>query len=182
MSTVGWSAALGVLRRVPATFKQLLSGLDVEWTTADEGPETFSPHDVIGHLADLEATDWVPRIQLILGKGDGEPFDPVDRFAFKSWASELDLDAVLYEFQRRREANLQTVDELQLQESDYDRLGSHPALGSVTLGQLIATWVVHDLTHVAQVARVMAKRYGEAVGPWEAYLSVLHDRPSDGGS
>ena len=170
-----WPDAREVLARVPGSLEALLSGLPEAWIQAREGPDSFSSYDVIAHLADLESTDWVNRIRVILEGGD-RPFDPVDRFAFREWAEGRSLNEVLSVFSQRREDNLRTVDQLFGESPDFNLPGLHPALGPVTLGQLVSTWVVHDLTHVAQVARVLAKRYKPRVGPWEAYISVLHDR------
>ena len=171
-----WSDARPVLERVPQSLEALLGGLDGPWLETTEGPDTFSPREVIGHMADLEATDWVARIQIVMEHGTDRTFDPVDRFIFREWTTDLTVPALLAELGRRRAANLATVDDLGLVTADYARQGRHPALGLVTLGQLISTWVVHDLTHVGQIARVMAKRYRDVVGPWAEYLSILHDR------
>ena len=170
-----WNEAREVLVRVPDALGTLLGGLSDEWIRSDEGPDTFSSHDVVAHLADLESTDWVSRIRVILS-GEDRPFEPVDRFAFREWADGLSLDEALSVFKERRHENVRTVDALLGDAPDFARPGLHPALGPVNLGQLISAWVVHDLTHVAQVARVLAKRYKTAVGPWADYLSVLHDR------
>ena len=167
-----WGEGRAILSRTPNALTALLAGLDDGWTRADEGPETFTTHDVVGHLADLEATDWVARIRIVVEE-PGRPFDPVDRFSFREWASDLPLEALLEEFARRRKANLEAVDGMDLTAEDLTKPGTHPALGDVVLGQLIAAWVVHDLTHVAQITRVMAKRYRTAVGPWADYLSIL---------
>lgn len=172
-----WREAREILARTPDTLEALLGGLTEDWIRSDEGPDTFSPFEVVAHLADLESTDWVTRIRVIL-EGGQTPFEPVDRFAFREWSVDRSLEDVLSVFRERRHENLRTADALLGTSPDFSRPGLHPALGPVDLGQLVSTWVVHDLTHLAQIARVLAKRYKDAVGPWAAYLSVLQDRES----
>ncbi|NNF29003.1 MAG: DinB family protein [Gemmatimonadetes bacterium] len=174
-----WKDAREILARVPDTLVALLGDLPDGWVRSDEGPDTFSSFDVVAHLADLESTDWVSRIRVILEGGE-KPFEPVDRFAFREWSEGLPLEDVLAVFGERRQENLRTVDSLLGEAPDFSRPGLHPALGPVDLGQLISAWVVHDLTHVAQIARVLSKRYRTAVGPWADYLTVLHDRENPG--
>jgi hypothetical protein len=171
------SQAVDVLQRTPATLQALLGGLSQAWVMENEGPETFSPRDVLGHLIHGEETDWIPRAEIILRDGPDRPFTPFDRFAFRAWLPATSTAELLDRFARLRRENLARLSGFELQPSDLARRGTHPALGPVTLGQLIATWVVHDLGHLTQVARVMAKRYTAAVGPWTQYLAVLHDRP-----
>ena len=165
--------ALAVLERTPASLRALLLGLGEEWTDVDEGPDTFTPRDVLGHLIFGEETDWVPRIGIILDHGEGRPFTPFDRFGFRERCRGQTMEALLARFAELRESNLGVVRSLDLGEKDLERRGTHPGLGPVTLGQLLSAWAVHDLGHVVQVARVMAKRYREEVGPWRAYLTVL---------
>jgi len=168
--------ALAVLERTPAALAAMLGGLPEAWLLASEGPDTFSPRDVIGHLIHGEETDWVPRLKVILEHGEAVPFTPFDRFAFRA-ASEGKTTAVLLErFAAARRQSLREVAGVGLDAASLARTGTHPALGRVTLGQLLAAWVVHDLGHVKQVVRTMAGRYREAVGPWREYLSIL-DRP-----
>ena len=143
------------------------------WERGTEGPETFSPFDVVGHLIDGEETDWIPRAQLILAQGANRRFEPYDRFRHRSRNAQRTLPSLLDEFARLRAANIDVVRSWNLSDRQLALQGEHPSLGGVTLRQLIATWVVHDLGHLAQIARVMAKQYGEAVGPWKAYLPVL---------
>ncbi len=168
--------ALDVLARTPAVLAGLLDGIGPGWQGAKEGPETWSPVDVLGHLIHGEETDWVPRARIILERGEERAFDPFDRWAqftrFAGWS----LPALLDRFGELRGANLATVRGWNLTEEQLDRRGRHPELGTVTLRQHLATWVVHDLDHVAQIARVMAKRYAADVGPWEKYHSILRDR------
>lgn len=165
--------AVAVLQRTPGALTALLEDLPGNWTEVDEGPETFSPLDVPGHLIDGEEHDWIPRARIILEHGEGRPFDPFDRFAFRERYAALDLGERLELFGRKRAENLAALREFELGPEGLARRGTHPELGAVTLGQLLATWVAHDLAHVAQVVRVMAKAYREAVGPWGAYLSIL---------
>jgi hypothetical protein len=165
--------AIAVLERTPAIFRALLSGLPDVWTTCDEGPDTFSPFDNVGHLIHGERTDWIPRARIILARGGSRRFEPYDRFAQIHESKGKTLAELLDEFARLREENLATLRSWALSEHELELPGEHPELGPVTLRQLLATWVAHDLGHVAQTARVMAKRYREAVGPWRAYLPVL---------
>src|SRR2546423_14182134 len=167
--------AIAVLRRSPATLRALLDGLSDSWIRANEGPETFSPFDVVGHLMDGEETDWIPRARIILAKGSSVRFDPYDRFRHRARNSGRSLTSLLAEFAELRAANLELLRSWHLTAIELELPGEHPSLGRVTLRQLLAAWVVHDLGHVAQVARVMAKQYREAVGPWVPFLPVLTD-------
>ena len=167
------SEAIPVLRRTPATLRSLLAGLGDEWLEADEGPDTFTPREVIGHLISGEETDWIPRLRIILESGERRPFTPFDRFGFRQKYGHLTIDALLDRFATLREDNLRQLEALRLTPAQMELRGTHPELGTVTLSQLLATWVGHDLTHVSQVVRVMAKRYEQAVGPWRAYLRIL---------
>jgi hypothetical protein len=171
--SIAVSEAIQVLRRTPATLRALLSGLGDEWLAADEGPDTFTPRDVIGHLIYGEETDWIPRLRIILDHGERRPFTPFDRFGFKEKYGRRSIDVLLRRFAELREDSLGQLEALHLTPAQMELRGTHPELGTVTLSQLIATWVGHDLTHVSQVARVMAKRYQGAVGPWRAYLRIL---------
>jgi hypothetical protein len=168
--------AVSILERTPPALRALLGGLPEAWVTENEGPDTFSPRDVLGHLIHGEETDWIPRAEIILEEGENRPFTPFDRFAFRAWLAETSTAELLDRFARLRRENLARLAGFSLQRADLDRRGRHPGLGTVTLGQLIATWVVHDLGHLTQVARVMAKQYTAAVGPWTEYLAVLQDR------
>ena len=167
--------ALAVLERTPASLTALLADLPDTWSRANEGEGTWSPYDVIGHLIHGERTDWIPRAQHIIS-GRTEPFAPFDRLAQFEESHGKDLKQLLETFAELRRQNLTTLREMNLTPPDFARKGLHPALGKVTLGQLLATWVVHDLDHVTQIARTMAKAYTEATGPWIEYLSVLRDR------
>ncbi len=166
--------SIDVLRRTPAVLREMLLGAADPWARGTEGPETFSPFDVVGHLIDGEETDWVPRARLILARGEAR-FEPYDRFRHKGRNAGRSLGSLLDEFARLREANLETLRGWRLTAAELDLPGHHPALGRVTLRQLLAAWVVHDLGHIAQAARVMAKQYKDAVGPWVPFMPVLTD-------
>ena len=169
--------ASAVLANTPATLAALLADLDEGWTGATEGAGTFSPFDVVGHLIDGEETDWMERARIILGRGPDPRFASYDRLRHRERNAGRALDSLLQEFARLRRANLDTLRGWHLGPTELALPGRHPELGPVTLAQLLAAWVVHDLGHVAQCARVMAKRYRVSVGPWAAYLPVLGDRP-----
>jgi uncharacterized damage-inducible protein DinB len=166
---------IAVLERTPATLMALLGGLPEVWVSATEGGRTWSPFDVVGHLIHGERTDWIPRARHILA-GDPRPFEAFDREAQFTASRGCHMDELLATFDRLRRENLETLAGFSLTGEDLRRRGLHPELGEVTLGQLLATWVVHDMDHVGQVVRTMAKVYGAAVGPWTAYLSILRDR------
>ena len=153
--------------------RSLLLNLPGPWTEAVEGPGTWSPFDVVGHLIHGERTDWVPRIEHILHHGDTVPFPPFDREAMFAASRGLPLDALLDTFGQLRAASLDRLAALGLTDADLARHGRHPEFGVVTLGQHMATWVAHDLSHLGQIVRVMARQYSDAVGPWRAYLSIL---------
>jgi len=165
-----------ILERTPATLRALLGGLSVEWTAPNEGPDSFSAFDNVGHLVHGERTDWIPRARLILEQGDDRRFAPYDRFAQRHESAGKTLSQLLDEFETLRTANVRELQSWCLTDEQLALEGEHPAFGAVTLRQLLATWAVHDLSHLAQIARVMAKQYREAVGPWRAYLPIL-DRP-----
>ena len=165
--------AIAVLSRTPATLNALLRGLPNVWARGNEGKDTWSAFDIMGHLIVGERTDWMPRVRVILESGEARPFDPFDRFAQLKEAQDKSLDQLLDDFARLRGESLAALQALNLQPEDLQRRGKHPALGTVTLGELLATWVVHDLTHLHQLSRVMAHQYRDAVGPWSAYLGVL---------
>ena len=162
-----------VLERTPATLRAMLAGLPPDWTDATEGPETWSPYVVVGHLIHGERTDWIPRARIILAQGPNRRFTPYDRFAQFRESQGKSLAELLDELARLRAQNLATLAGWRLTEAQLALEGEHPEFGAVTLRQLLATWVAHDLGHVAQVARVMAKQYREAIGPWRAYLSIM---------
>jgi DinB superfamily len=165
---------LDLLERTPAVVGALLRGTSASWHGVNEGPDTWSAIDVVGHLIHGEETDWVPRARIILEHGEDRPFDPFDRFAqfgrFAGWS----LDRLLDRFAELRRTNLEIVRNWRLTEAQLELPGRHPELGAVTLRELLATWAVHDLNHIAQISRVMAKRYTGEVGVWREYLSVLN--------
>jgi hypothetical protein len=165
--------AIAVLTRTPATLDAMLRGLPESWVRSNEGKDTWSAFDIVGHLIVGERTDWMARARVILENGEARPFDPFDRFAQLKETQNKSLEQLLDDFARLRRENLAALEALNLQSEDLSRRGRHPALGVVTLSQLLATWAVHDLTHVHQLSRVMAYQYREAVGPWSAYLGVL---------
>jgi hypothetical protein len=167
--------SLDMLRRTPATLEALLDTAAEAWVRATEGAGTFSPFDVVGHLIDGEETDWIPRARIILARGRDPRFEPYDRFRHRGRNADRSLTSLLSEFARLRAANLELLRSWRLTAAELDLPGIHPSLGRVTLRELLAAWVVHDLGHVAQVARVMAKQYREEVGPWLPYLPVLTD-------
>jgi hypothetical protein len=164
---------IAVLARTPATLDALLRGLPESWVRSNEGKDTWSAFDTVGHLIVGERNDWMPRARIILENGEARPFDPFDRFAQSKESQNKSLEQLLDDFARLRRENLASLQALNLRPEDLSRRGRHPALGVVTLQQLLATWAVHDLTHLHQLSRVMAYQYRDAVGPWSAYLGVL---------
>ncbi len=176
-----FEGASQVLTRTPATLRQMLSGLDDAWLQADEGPDTFSPFEVVGHLLEAESTNWLPRARVIRAGDESAVFPPFDRFAHRELHAGEPVQELLDRFEALRRVNLAEVASWELTKQDLSARAMHPQFGSVTLGQLLATWVVHDLGHIAQVARVMAKQYRQAIGPWAAYAAVVSDRPKPSG-
>jgi len=166
--------ALEILERTPSVLKALLVDLSDKWIMNNEGDGTFSPFDVVGHLIYGEKTDWMVRVERILSSGTSQPFDVFDRFAMYTESKGKTMQQLLQEFETLRKQNITWLNSLALQESDYSRKGLHPVLGEVTLGNLLATWVVHDLTHIAQITRVMAKQYKPAIGPWTEFMRILN--------
>ena len=165
--------AVSILTRTPATLDALLRGLPEAWTAATEGPGTWSPYVVIGHLIHGERADWMPRLKIILEHGPTRPFDPFDREAQFRESEGKSLSAMLDEFAALRCENLACLRALDLQPKQFELTGKHPAFGPVTVRQLLATWTAHDLSHLLQISRVMAKRYKREVGPWAQYLPVM---------
>lgn len=171
--TFDLTAGPEILRRTPAVVAGLVRDLPETWTHRNEGEGTWSVFDVLGHLIHGEETDWIPRARVILNHGPSRAFEAFDRFAQFEEAKGKTLAQLLDEFAAARARSLAQLTELRLTPADMARTGKHPDLGEVTLGQLLSTWVAHDLDHIAQIARVMAKSHGEDVGPWKAYLRVL---------
>ena len=164
---------VAVLERTPGVLRAMLDGLPSPWIERDEGPETWSPFVIVGHLIHGERTDWIPRARIILEQGADRRFTPYDRFAQFQESAGKSLPALLDEFASLRSQNLAVLNDWQLSNAQLDLTGEHPEFGRVTLRQLLATWVAHDLGHIAQIARVMAKQYRDAIGPWRAYLPVV---------
>ncbi len=174
----GVAEHVAVLARTPGVLDAWLRGLPDAWLHAREAPGTWSPVEVLGHLIEGEESDWMPRVAHLLEHGEAEPFTPFDRDAHLARFEGETVDALLDRFATRRRESLDALAALGLGDGDarLARRGTHPAFGAVTLDELLATWVVHDLGHLGQIARVMARRWGERVGPWREYLPVLHPR------
>ena len=152
---------------------QLLSGLSDDWALKNEGTDSWSPFDIVGHLIHGEETDWIPRAKIIMEHGEEHAFEPFDRFAQLDASKGKSLGELLEAFGRLRQRNLEELKILNPTREQLGKRGKHPELGVVTLGQLLATWVVHDLSHLSQITRVMCRQYDEAVGPWKQYLPIL---------
>ena len=165
--------ATQILRQTPTTLTSLLRPLSEEWVLQNEGPNTWSPYDVVGHLIHGEETDWIPRARMILERGESRAFEPFDRVAMFEKSKGKSLSDLLSMFSELRAKNLLELEQMNLTPDLLVKRGLHPELGVVNLGQLLATWVVHDLGHISQVVRVMARQYSDEVGPWSAYLSIL---------
>jgi hypothetical protein len=161
-----------VLVRTPGALRKMLAGISDGWLSGDEGPGTWSPYQVLGHLTHIEECDWIDRTRIILEHGTDRPFDPVDREAGFERFRGCDMEELLDRFQAVRSANLRSLEEL-VGPGDLDRPGVHPTFGRVTLGQLLATWVVHDLNHTGQIVKAMSKQYASAVGPWREFLPII---------
>jgi DinB superfamily len=164
---------ISLLSRTPPTLNVLLRDLPEEWTFSNEGEKSWSPFDVVGHLINGERTDWMPRVKMILECGESRSFEPFDRWAQERKSRGKSLPELLDEFARLRAKNLDELRALNLQERDVARRGLHPALGVVTMSELLATWAAHDLTHLHQISRTMAHQYRDAVGPWSKFLGVM---------
>jgi len=167
------SEATQILQRTPATLTAMVAGIPEPWLKATEGGGTWSCYDIVGHLIHGELTDWIPRVRIILEHGEARAFEPFDRFAQFREDQTRPISALLDQFAFLRSENIAILQGLNLSSSDFSRRGTHPELGAVTLGQLLSSWAVHDLSHIAQIARVTAKQYSGEVGPWHAYMSIL---------
>ena len=165
---------VSLLTRTPAALNALLRDLPETWTFGNEGENTWSAFDVLGHLISGERTDWMPRVRIVLQFGETQTFEPFDRWGHIRESQGKSLGQLLDEFAHLRAENLGELRSLNLQQEDLERRGRHPSFGGVTLSALLATWAAHDLTHLHQISRVMAHQYREAVGPWSACLGVLH--------
>lgn len=164
---------IAVLERTPGVLRAMLTGLPTGWIDATEGSDTWSPYVIIGHLIHGERDDWVTRARIVLAQGESRRFAPYDRFAQFRESAGKTLGVLLDEFEALRVENLRTVRAWNLRDEQFALIGEHPAFGAVSLRQLLATWTAHDLGHIAQIARVMAKQYRDAVGPWREYLPVM---------
>lgn len=165
--------SIPLLDRAPRVFRTMLEGLDESWTHRNEGSETWSAFDVMGHLLHGEVTDWIPRLEIILNDGPIKTFKPFDRFAQFKESEGKTLHQLLDEFETARKYSMEKLMSKNITEKDYNRTGIHPSFGTVTLSQLLSTWTVHDLTHINQIARVMARQYQDAIGPWREYINML---------
>ncbi len=165
--------AMALLARTPTALDALLRDLPKSWTLQDEGEGTWNSFNIVAHLVSGERTDWMPRVKMILESGESRVFEPFDRLAHAREIQGKSLGQMLDEFARLRSENLSELRALNLRPEDFERRGRHPAFGAVTLSQLLATWAVHDLTHLHQISRVLAHQYRDTVGPWSVYLGVL---------
>jgi hypothetical protein len=173
-ATFNLEYTVAVIDRTPASLDGLLRGLPDFWIRRNEGNDTWSAFDIVGHLIFADRTDWMPRLHRILEHGESRPFDPFDRLGQVRESEGKTLDQLLTEFARVRKASVGELRKLNLQAHDLEKRGVHPALGAVTASELLATWAVHDLNHLHQLSRVMSHQYSEEVGPFRAYLGVLH--------
>ncbi len=167
--------AIQVLETTPKVLTALLNSLPESWVEADEGPETWSAYDILGHLIHGDKTDWIPRARIILDEGKSRTFPQFDRFAQFSDSKGKSLKVLLDEFVQLRKNNIETLKRMELTDRDFAKTGLHPDFGVVTLKQLLSTWVTHDMSHLRQIARVLAKQYRSEIGPWEKYLPVVHE-------
>ena len=170
---IGLEDATAILSRTPALLNTLLRNLPEEWITNNEGPNTFSPWDVVGHLIHGEETDWVPRARMILEHGESRAFEPFDRFGHYQKCRGKTLGELLDAFEGARRQSLVTLQQMSLTPEKLALAGRHPQFGRATMAQLLATWTVHDLSHISQILRVMSKQYADAVGPWKAYMRIF---------
>lgn len=165
--------SIEILEKTPAILESYLKDLSKEWLKNNEGENTWSPYEVLGHLIFGEKTDWMVRIKVILSDSENKLFEPYNRFAHLNDDPNKSISELLKEFRELRKINLKELKSFNIIEKDFNRIGIHPEFGEVTLAQLVSAWVVHDLGHIGQIARVMAKQYKNEVGPWKAYLGVL---------
>ena len=165
--------SIEILERTPGVLIAMLQNLSPEWTSTSEGGDTWSVYDIVGHLIHGEKTDWIPRMEIILSDKPDKRFEPFDRFAQFEESKGKSLTELLDEFKRLRKKNIEHLRSKKLTEKNSEERGIHPAFGEITLSQLLSTWTVHDLNHIAQISRVMAKQYKAEVGPWVEYLKIL---------
>lgn len=162
-----------ILERTPYVLQALLKNISSDWSKQNEGGESWSPYEILGHLIHGERTDWIPRCQIILELGTSHPFTPFDRNAQKNESKGKSLSQLIDEFKKLRKENLAKLESMNLSEEDLEKKGLHPELGEVNLSELLASWTVHDLSHIAQISRVMAKQYRNEIGPWKEYLRIV---------
>lgn len=168
------SQGVAVLERTPSVLRALLVGLPDPWLCQNEGPETWTPREVVGHLIEGERSDWIPRARIVIAQGPSTAFEPFDRTAHqRSMSAAAPIDDLVETFAQMRAANVATLRSWKLSSTQLELTGIHPEFGTVTLKQHLATWVAHDLGHLVQITRTMARQYRDAVGPWKAYLSAL---------
>lgn len=165
--------SIEILERTPSAIETLLSGISDEWLMNNEGENTWSPYDVVGHLIHGEKTDWIPRAKIILSDAEDKTFVPFDRFAQMNSEVQASMESLLQEFKKLRTENLSILKNMNLQDHQFDLKGIHPELGEAKLKELLSAWVTHDLGHIAQICRVMTRQYKSEVGPWKAFLSIL---------
>lgn len=165
--------AVEILKRTPQTLNSLLRHLPEQWVLENEGADSWNIYDIVGHLIHGEETDWIPRAKIILSESESRAFEPFDRFAMFEKSKGKSLAELLDQFDQLRVESLIELEKMELTLEKLSKRGRHPELGAVTLRELLSTWVVHDLGHLGQIARVMAKQYKEQVGPWKDYLSIL---------
>ncbi len=171
--TFNLTEAIEILERTPLTLGQLLTGLSEGWVHCNEGEDTWNAFDVVNHLIEAEKNNWIPRLEVMLREGENKLFPPFDRFSHLKLSADTSIEQKIVEFKRIRAENIRKLKNLIVNESDLDLTASHPDFGTVKVKELLSTWTVHDLTHTAQIVRVMAKRYQTDVGPWKEYLSIL---------
>ena len=174
MISVDLPTVINIISRTPDVIKGLVTGLDETWLHANEGEGTWSPHQVVAHLIYGEQTDWIPRMQIILSDKEDKTFTPFDRSGHFLLATGRSIESLLHQFEELRKENIHILLAANLIEDDLRRTAIHPAFGTVTLGQLLASWVVHDMTHIYQISRTIAKQYEVEVGPWKEYLGILN--------
>lgn len=167
--------AIQILKRTPGVLNEFLRDLPDNWAKQNEGGESWSPFNIVGHLIHGEKTDWIPRTKIILDHGEENPFEPFDRLAQLEDSKDKNINELLDEFESLRKQNLETLQNMKLTEDDLQKKGIHPEFGTVTLKQLLSAWVVHDLGHIRQISRVMAKLYKGEIGPWAKYLPIVEE-------
>jgi len=174
MIPVDITSVINIISRTPATIRELVANLEDNWLHANEGPDTWTPHEVVAHLIYGEQTDWIPRMRIIMDETSDNKFASFDRAGHFQIAAGRSIDSLLHQFEQLRLENILILVAADLTEDDLAKTGIHPAFGPVTLGQLLASWVAHDMTHIAQISRIIAKQYDREVGPWKAYMRILN--------